>query len=409
MRKLLLLTDVPPCKTFTGGLVLTQLCRFLPPGSVACFAVVNPEIADRAVLDEEFSWMPIAYVKHPKENNHTFLSLARYVANVVTVGTQIKLKAAQFARQHGIEAIWAVPQGPLMAQLASDLAIALKVPLLTQIYDPPGWWLRANGYDSVSTRIADRLFTRMMRYSERVGAASWQMAEEYREQYGVDCVPLIPSLDRGLCRPSTQSLPSNEEVVITIAGQLYAADAWSAFVEALSSVNWSIAGRKVRLRVLSYPYYLENADYGDRVEFLGWRPQDEALQILADSDINYCPYWFDSEFEVEARLSFPSKLTSYLAAGIPVFFHGPYYSSPAKFLERYDAAQRCYSMDRNAILSSLTALISNGDRYKQLAASGTAAFLQNFTLEVYRSQFASFLDIDESELRDTPEMKAYSV
>src|SRR6266446_1772314 len=65
LMKILLLTDIPPCKNFTAGLVLDQLVRFLPPGSVACFAVVNPEVNARLSVD--LNWIPVEYVKKPRE------------------------------------------------------------------------------------------------------------------------------------------------------------------------------------------------------------------------------------------------------------------------------------------------------------------------------------------------------
>ena len=49
--KVLLLTDMPPCTNYTAGLVLDQLCSFLPEGSLGCFSLLhpahNPDIPER--------------------------------------------------------------------------------------------------------------------------------------------------------------------------------------------------------------------------------------------------------------------------------------------------------------------------------------------------------------------------
>ena len=64
--KVLLISDVPPCDDFTAGIVLSALVRFLPRGSICCFAVVNPLIPFR--MSSEFSSIPVEFHEKPLEN-----------------------------------------------------------------------------------------------------------------------------------------------------------------------------------------------------------------------------------------------------------------------------------------------------------------------------------------------------
>ncbi len=64
--KVLLLTDIPPTKDFTAGLVLDQLSRFMPRDSLCCFAVVNPEL--NLQVSEDLSAIPITFHCKPNEN-----------------------------------------------------------------------------------------------------------------------------------------------------------------------------------------------------------------------------------------------------------------------------------------------------------------------------------------------------
>ena len=64
--KVLLISDVPPCDDFTAGIVLSALVRFLPRGSICCFAVVNPLIPFR--MSSEFSGIPVEFHEKPLEN-----------------------------------------------------------------------------------------------------------------------------------------------------------------------------------------------------------------------------------------------------------------------------------------------------------------------------------------------------
>jgi glycosyltransferase involved in cell wall biosynthesis len=112
----------------------------------------------------------------------------------------------------------------------------------------------------------------------------------------------------------------------------------------------------------------------------------------------YCPYWFDSNFKDEAKLSFPSKLTTYLAAGRPVFFHGPEYSSPARFLRENEAGLCCYSLSTEEIIKTLTKLVSDKRQYMMLSQNGSVAFKEYLTLESMRRSFADFLQVDQDFL-----------
>jgi hypothetical protein len=35
---------LPPCTNYTGGMVLAEICKQLPRGSVACFCVLHPDL-----------------------------------------------------------------------------------------------------------------------------------------------------------------------------------------------------------------------------------------------------------------------------------------------------------------------------------------------------------------------------
>ena len=71
----------------------------------------------------------------------------------------------------------------------------------------------------------------------------------------------------------------------------------------------------------------------------------------------YLPYWFARRRREVVEVSFPGKLAVYAAARTPVLFHGPSYSSPVRFLERFRMGRVCATLDPAAIQSSLAAII----------------------------------------------------
>lgn len=402
-KRFLLLTDIPPCSNFTAGLVLRQLCRFLPEDSLVCFNVLNKDLDPE--LDPSLNWIPISTVHKPNEAKLRRLpgrlgAFEAYLAEMYTEKVsvaKIARRVAEFGRANKVDAIWCVVQGQTMIRLANKVKELLDVPLLTEVWDPPAWWLRANKVDGWSQSRILQDFERAMSRSTRMAAASWAMADEYNRRYDCNAAPLIPSLDAALARPPAQSLTDSDTLTIGMAGQLYSSNEWETLLLALNSADWKIGNRKVRVKVLGRSLSIST---GARVnvEFLGWRDQEETIDLLSKMDVLYCAYWFDETFKEEASLSFPSKLTTYLAAGRPVFFHGPTYASPAKFLTENDAGVQCNSLDSAEVLKVLNNLVGDQKLYEKATANGTIAFHKHLTLTTMRQQFARFLDIDQSSL-----------
>jgi glycosyltransferase involved in cell wall biosynthesis len=138
-----------------------------------------------------------------------------------------------------------------------------------------------------------------------------------------------------------------------------------------------------------------SANKGARIEFLGWHSQVETIELLSEADILYCPYWFDPVFVTEARLCFPSKLITYLAAGRPVLFHGPSYASPARFLKEHNAALFCHSLVPSEVAAALQLLVLDKDLYRQTADNGRKAFEEHLTLAAAKKSFFEFLGKSE--------------
>lgn len=400
-KKFLLLTDIPPCRNFTAGLVLDQLCSFMPEGSISCFTVLNREL-DPEITHKEIKTQ---IVSKPKEHKTRRLPgrlgalecfLAEKYTDKVTV-SRIARQAADFGKKFGADAVWCVVQGQTMIRLANQVADLMNVPLLTQVWDPPTWWLRANKVDSWSQKLILADFASAMKKSERLAAASWAMAESYERLYGCQSIPVIPSLDAALAKPPAERMNKDDELTIGMAGQLYSAAEWENLLLTFKHANWKIGKRNVKVKVLGRSLSLiSNAPMN--VEFLGWRSQEESIEVLSQLDVLYCPYWFDPVFKEEASLSFPSKLTTYLAAGRPVFFHGPEYASPARFLKQHNAGALCHDLARTSIYNELQKLADDADLYRQLAKNGSNAFHEHLTLATMRKNFAEFLSLPSNAL-----------
>jgi hypothetical protein len=94
-----------------------------------------------------------------------------------------------------------------------------------------------------------------------------------------------------------------------------------------------------------------------RLEFRGWHSLPQTIDELASADITYLPYWLDDAYSFATRYSFPTKLSTYVAAACPIMFHGPTHAPAAAFIDRFGLGTTCDSLNQNAILESLDQLL----------------------------------------------------
>jgi hypothetical protein len=110
------------------------------------------------------------------------------------------------------------------------------------------------------------------------------MAEQYAKQYGTKTVALLPSLDASMALTPAASVDSANELVIGMAGQIYATEEWKALIHALDSVDWKMCGRDVRIRLLGR-WVSFDINSPVRIEYLGWHTQENCVALLSEADI----------------------------------------------------------------------------------------------------------------------------
>ncbi len=386
--KLLLFTDIPPSTNFTGGIYLANLLSALPAGSISCFNLLNPIFSPQ--IPEAFAGLEMQKYKKPREdrgNNRLGFILSPIFEGYHSTFIYPKIidEIARFAEKTRPTAMLVSLQGQSMIRLARPVAHRLGIPLYSMIYDPPGWWMRAFRVNRFTAQVVQKEFGAVLRESVKVFTASWAMTEYYDRTYGIQSTALLPSLEQKIARPPAAEPLSADEFSICMAGQLYAKEEWKALLRALHELNWTLNGKSVKIKLLA-PYIELVADgKAANIEFLGWRSQEETIHIFEQTDLLYCPYWLNPEYAMESKLSFPSKLSAYLASGRPVFFHGPEDSSPGKFLKEHDAALMCSTRDTAEIIRLLQNIDQDTARYAQLAQNGRTAFDRHFTLENLRN------------------------
>jgi hypothetical protein len=282
---------------------------------------------------------------------------------------------------------------PYPIRMAQPVAQALNVPLYTMVFDSAIWYLQSLFVDRWTIAEVCRAFDRSVSASKCCAVISENMASEYEARYGIRTQIVQHCFDLSLAQTPLDRLPERDTFRIGLAGQIYAWDAWSTLLALGDILKWRIRGRKLIVRYLGRGLGMETK-VPRHIEYLGWHNQAEATKLLAECDLLYCPYPFYSAEESVNRLSFPSKIPSYLASARPTFFHGPEYSSVAKFFRDTDSGLVCSTLTKSAVYNEIERIFFEPDLYGRLCRNAVQTLNNYFSLEIMRRNFANFLEFN---------------
>ena len=405
--RLLIVSPVAPVPEGVGGVYLRDLCLMYPADRLA-FAILPgigagpwPDALERAprtmlgaVPERGFNRWGRRVQQSTRQLFDRYVD-ARHLPRLVD-------QVASFAEQTRPDLVWVPLAGPTMINIAATLRERLDLPMVTTIWDPPDyalahyWGIRGHALTRVLNRFGDA-----MRASVRSAVASGEMKAAYEARYGTPCVPMVHGLSESQWISPRGMRAPNEPFVVGYAGSLYARREWDALIAALASIGWRVGGREAIIRVLASALDVRVTG-PSRIEFLGWHSTADAVCILSDCDVCYVPYWFDEAFRPGVELSFPNKVSLYLAAGRPILFHGPQQSTPTRFLERWPVGIACHSLDPDEMVGALTVAATDSAFHARAAVTIPQVLNEELGLHVFRRRFAEFLGVDDAVLLPLP-------
>lgn len=408
--KLLILSDIPPCTNYTAGIVMNKWCDFLlEEGHKIFFALVMDPNLDPIIPKDKINKIEFLKINKPKEiwNReekskaseilNAFRSFLDNNSNRIYLIPKIAKKISIFSKQNECSLMFASVQGQTITQLVRRVSRKSSIDYVAQTWDPLEWWLKQHRFDFISSYINKKEFAKMAKGARCFGAMSWAMSKEFEKEYGVKCVTNIPSLESGKLSKVTRK--KNNRYVIGYAGQLYATEEFDVLVAALNELGWNYKGKDIVINL--YGSYFDGKYHTIKgIKIYPHINQDKLLSILAKSDLLYCPYWFSNEFEYAARISFPSKLTTYLKTGVPILIHAPEYASPRIFLESNNAAYLSDSLEVKSMLKKIKEIIDSHEN-NEYVDRGYELFEKYLTYDqMKKSLLVSLGLVDRKEIQE---------
>jgi hypothetical protein len=201
---------------------------------------------------------------------------------------------------------------------------------------------------------------------------------------------LIHAVEKNLFKePSKVSIENRSNFQIAFIGTMYARENWDCLFAALDSLNWQLKGKPVEILIMASTVEFFNIKSSINVRILGYRSIADQLDAISCANVAYLPYWFRPENEDSARYSHPNKLSIYLAACLPVLFHGPCYSSIPSTDTLNGIGPICYSLDPNELASCLSKFTE--ESVERFIKHIVHLREQEFTAHIFRERFTSMI------------------
>jgi glycosyltransferase involved in cell wall biosynthesis len=384
----LLLTGSVPGSAHVGEIILRDLAVHHGPERMPCVAVVPAKY--RGTVDPGLDGMRVRLLRSPHTHGMargtgSWVSLKkrlRFVAGFQREVSRLAEEVVASAREAGVQQVFAVLNNALTIALAHRVSDALGVPLVTLVWDPPEYLFRQARFDRWSRTALHREFRKSLAGSVRVAVVSETMQRDFAAFTRAPIHLLRHGLDFDDAVSGTALL--DDEWLIGFAGSMYSDGAWKALTGALDHVGWRVAGRPVRLRLLTGRILLSSRRSA-RVDYLGFRPVSEVQRLLGECHLTYMPQPFESEFADLCRYSFPTKLANYLSLGRPVLVHCPDDSALAEFFRQHPVGVHVPSLEPDPIVEALEALLGDEPRYARAGANASSLARSEFSAKAFRA------------------------
>lgn len=391
--RVLVLSQVIPETRFAGSVVLYRLFQGFSADSLLV-AGPRPQ-ADSEILGCQYVELP------PRMQRLTRTRLARLLRSLqatnLVPGVQCGAEAQAAIETFEPEVVVTVMQTQAYYKLAYEYARRRGIPLVLIVHDLAEKFEPVYRWAAVPQRRQNAVVYRQA--AARL-CVSPQMAAHLNQKFGAPGDVLYPNRSEDLTpRAAEESLQLRNAGVLTIgyAGSL--AYGYGNQLERMTPA-FAAAGARLRLYTSAKPSWAN----APTVEWCGFAesPLTTWRRIQAECDAVILPYdWQAADLTDLYQTHFPSKLTEYLALGMPVLVFGPEQATGVRWaLEHPAAAVAVTAENPKAWSAALTKVRRSSELRYQLAKQSVVSGLVDFDPVAIRSRFQALLrDLAGATLR----------
>jgi hypothetical protein len=331
LPKLLVATEFPPNIPGGGGAIVRQMLRDWPVDKIFWWSCTpdKDQLFGQKVAEHFVANIP------PKLNpNKRGKILKNWLLNAIW-----RPWAASHLRKTlntvQPDVVWVIPHCWSIPPL-TDVLLNANVGIHFSIYDYPDSRASIDRFGASRCRMmakqVDKLFVR----ATTRDTISRQMTDDLQARTGASSTVSRAGLeDEDFDYLSREPIPQNESIRIAYAGTIIAGDAFVVFVKALAKLRTQLP------RPLTLDFFGDHS-YRSRSWFdASWMIEHgslnnrELLQAIKECTWGFSPMELTDDNARYNRFSLPTKIVSYLAAGLPVISLGHPESTVVKLASQY--------------------------------------------------------------------------
>ena len=386
MNKIIFLCNQLPNNFDAGGILYSDIIEKYGAAKFSFISLVHPiklkdfNIKSKCVINQYSLKIPRTSI---------FLKILSKLPFIETIYTYINLLRFRKEITHSIinenfDAIFAPLRGEVLLLLPHILKNT-NLPLYAMVED------------TVEAEIIDPYFIytqkkknyyNLLSSVKSLGVAGETMRDYFYKNYNINSTLLRPSYEQ-FSNVYPKKIENNLNVFFS--GNTYAKNELLKFIQALE-IFCNQSKLTVTFYLAAHSSFSSNSNKLI-INNLGWVSQKKLKYYMDISHIAYLPYKSEIKFKHQMQYAFPGKSGFYISNNLPVFFHGPKYSSFNYFLSKHTVGVSCDSLDIETISLKIHELVNNKILYLNFQKACFNAFQKKFSKEVFSKNISNFFNI----------------
>jgi len=376
------------------AMMLYRLLKDVDPGK---YCLISGQSSDHAADETNYSQrLPgkYFYLSTEHEYRQQFATLYQDSVNI-SLGTFLRARQiARIVKDEKCDAVVSCSSGDDRLDVPSGLWASrlAGVPFYVYLFDTYShMWIQPR-----SQFIGRWLEPFILKRASGVITTNDFVQQMLRERYGVESVVIHNPCDLDAYqRPLAGSEERDGQVRIVYTGSVFEAhfEAFRNLIEALRQI-----GRpeiKAHIYTAQPAFLLERSGVSGPVVIHQHETVFAMPAIQRRAGMLFLPLSFNTPYPELIRVSSPSKIGEYLAAGRPILVHAPPDSFIATYFRRHECGLVVDRNDPRALAEAVQRLLADKDLQRRLIANAWERVQADFSLPAARAKFSQFMKFDE--------------
>lgn len=387
MKKVLFICNNIPHNKTAGGMLYDSIIRNY---GIENFSIVS--VSDKLKFNDfnqEYLNIPIKQFALRFSNENIFSKVVKRLPLIepfylILTKKLFKKRIIQFANEQNCEVILAPLRGEVLL-LLNDVINATNLPIIAMVEDTVE---REIDDHKVIYKMKKKEYYNLLPKIDRLAVAGESMQTYFKSEFNIDSTILRPSYS------SYSKIPLkyiDNVLNIFFSGNIYANNEMNSFLNALPLLSLNNPELEINIFIASHRK-INLKSKKINVVNLGWTSENKLIEYMEKCHVSYLPYKSEPQFMHSMKYAFPAKAGFYISNNLPVFFHGPSYSSFNTFLDKYQVGISCDSMDESIISNKLERFINEKSFYSSCQKECLSAFINEYNKDIFKNRVANLFD-----------------